>query len=135
LKAEDHMDKAAIICKLHEITDDYLLVSAKWPMEGEAIATFWKTLKELGLEEDVPGTDGHIQSTALGRELSVDLMIAFVGAHELWEIPFILESNGYIEESEAEELWSGPLVQAERMLHQYVLRAYRQFCNHSKFLN
>jgi hypothetical protein len=47
LKAEDQMDKAAIICKLHEITDEYLLISAKWPMEGEALATFWKTLKEL----------------------------------------------------------------------------------------
>ena len=102
------MDKAAIICKLHEITDDYLLVSAKWPMEGEAIATLWKTLKELGLEEDVPGTDGHIQSTALGRELSVDLMIAFVGAHELWEIPFILESNGYIEEFRSRRALVGP---------------------------
>jgi hypothetical protein len=52
------MDKAAIICKLHEITDHYLLGVGSWPTDREPLATFWKTLRDVGLEEDVPGRPG-----------------------------------------------------------------------------
>jgi hypothetical protein len=55
--------------------------------------------------------------------------MAFVGAWDIWEIPYILEANGFLEEREAEEL------EAERKLRWYVLRAYLNFCNRSQFLN
>jgi hypothetical protein len=129
------MNKAAIICRLHEITDHYLLGGGSWPADGEPLAAFWKTLKDLGLDEDVPGSPGTKQSTALGKELKLDLVMAFVGAFDLWEIPYVLESNGYLEESEAEKLYSIPPEDAELEIRRYVRRAYFKFCNRSKFLN
>jgi hypothetical protein len=126
------MNKAAVICKLHQITDHYLLGEGTWPADGGFLPTFFKMVRELGLDEDVPDSSRTTRSTALGKELKLDLFMAFVGAWHLWEIPYILQDNGYLEESEVEELCSGPLIQAERKLHQYVLRAYLDFCNGRK---
>ena len=99
-------------------------------------ANFLQTVRNLGLDEDVPDSrPGTTRPTSLGRELQLDMLMAFVGAWDMWEIPHILESNGYIEESEADEIWFGPLIQAERKLYQYVLRAYFKFCNRSRLLN
>ena len=129
------MDKAAIICKLHEITDHYLLGAGTWPADREFLPTFFKTVRELGLDEDVPDSRGSTRSTALGKELNLDLLMAFVGAWDIWEIPYILEEYGYLEESEAEEFCTGPLTEAERKLRWYVLRAYLNFCNRSHLSN
>jgi hypothetical protein len=57
---------------------------------------------------DVPDSRGSTRSTALGKELNLDLLMAFVGAWDIWEIPYILEENGYLEESEAEAPCAGP---------------------------
>jgi hypothetical protein len=129
------MDKAAVICKLHEIADHYLLGAGTWPVDRESLPAFFKTVRELGLNEDVVGHPGTTQSTALGKELKLDLVMAFVGAWDLWEIPYVLEEHGYIDETEAEELCSGPLVEAERRLRWLVLRAYFEFCNRSQRVN
>jgi hypothetical protein len=61
--------------------------------------------------------------------------MAFVGAWDMWEIPDVLEEHGYIEETEAEEFWTLPLVEAERRLRVLALRAYFEFCDRSKRLN
>lgn len=129
------MNKAAIICRLHEITDHYLLGAGSWPAKGELLAPFWKTIRDFGLEEDVPGRPGNTRSTALGKELNLDLVMAFVGAFDLWEIPYVLESSGYLEESEADELYSAAPGDAQLEIRRYVLRAYFNFCNRSKLLN
>jgi hypothetical protein len=129
------MNKASIICKLHEITDHYLLGAGTWPADREKLQALYKTFRNLGLDEDVPGSPGTTRSTALGKELKIDLLMAFVGAWDIWEIPYILEKNGYLEESEAEELCAGPLMEAEQKLRWYVLRAYLNFCNRSHLSN
>jgi hypothetical protein len=129
------MNKAAIVCKLHEIADHYLFGTGPWPPDREVLAPLWKTLKELGLEEDVPGTPGSVRYTALGKELNVELMTAFVGAFDLWEIPYILEMNGYLDEAEADALYSGSPAHPECVIRRYVLRAYFRFCNRFKPLN
>ena len=99
-------------------------------------ANFLQTVRNLGLDEDVPDSrPGTTRPTSLGRELQLDMLMAFVGAWDIWEIPYILESNGYIEESEADEIWSLLPTQPERQLHGHVLRAYFKFCNHFKPLN
>jgi hypothetical protein len=99
------------------------------------LLAFRKTVRELGLKEDVPEMPGTSRFTALGKELNLDLFMAFVGAWELWKIPFILEDYGYLEESEADELYNGPPSEAERKIRWYVLRAYLKFCNRSSRLN
>jgi hypothetical protein len=129
------VNRAAVICKLHQITDHYLLGAGTWPADRERLPALFRTVRDLGLYEDVAGHPGTTQSTALGKELKLDLVMAFVGARDIWEIPYILEENGYLEESEAEELCTGPLMEAERKLRWYVLRAYLNFCNRSHLSN
>ena len=127
------MDKAEVICKLHEIADHYLLGAGTWPADPESLPAFFKTVRDLGLYEDVlDSLPGTTRSTPLGKELRLDLVMAFVGAWDMWEIPFVLVEHGYIDETEAEELWTGPLAQAERRLRWLVLQAYFEFCNRSK---
>ena len=103
------MNKAAIICKLHEITDHYLLGAGTWPADREFLPTFFKTVRELGLDEDVPDSRGSTRSTALGKELNLDLLMAFVGAWVSGRFLTFLKENEYLEESEAEALCAGPL--------------------------
>lgn len=129
------MNKATIIRKLHEITDHYLLGEGTWPANGEELLRFRKAMRELGLDEDVPSSPRSTRSTPLGKELNVQLVEVFVGAWELFEIPEILESNGYMDKEEVDALWTMPDKQFERAIHRYVLRAYFKFCNRSKLLN
>ena len=129
------MNKAAIICKLHEITDHYLLGAGTWPADREFLPAFFRTVRELGLDEDVPDSPRTTRSTALGKELKLDLLMAFAGAWDMWEIPHILEENGYLEESEADELYNDRPLEGERKIRWYVLRAYLKFCNRSSRLN
>jgi hypothetical protein len=129
------MDKAAVICKLHEIADHYLLGDGTWPADREGLQAFFKTVRDLGLDEDVASHPGTTQYTALGKELKLDLVMAFVGAWDMWEIPYVLEEHGYIEATEAEDLYASPSAEAERRLRWLVLRAYFEFCNRSKRAN
>jgi hypothetical protein len=93
------------------------------------------TVLELGLNEAVAGQPGMTESTALGKELKLDLMMAFIGACEMWAIPDVLWGHGYIADREWEELWSGPIIEAERKLSWLVLRSYYEFCNRTKRAN
>jgi hypothetical protein len=128
-------NKAVILCKLHEIADHYLVGAGTWPPDRELLGRFWTTVREFGLEEDVPDSPGTTRSTALGNEVNLELMMAFVGAYDLWDIPHILESNGYLTEAEAAELFATPWENEEAELHRYVVRAYLKFCNWSKLLS
>ncbi|MGZ5508043.1 MAG: hypothetical protein ACXWKH_16850, partial [Limisphaerales bacterium] len=67
--------------------------------------------------------------------LQLDLLMVFVGAWDIWEIPYILESNGYIEELETEELYSALSEHVDLEVRRCVRRAYFKFCNRSELLN
>jgi hypothetical protein len=47
------------------------------PADREFLPAFFKTVRELGLDEDVPNSPRATQSTALGKELKLDLLMAF----------------------------------------------------------
>ena len=128
------MNKASIICKLHEVADRCLLGAGTWPIDTERRSAFFKMVRDLGLEEDVPDSPGTTRSTALGVELKFDLFMAFVGALEVGEITMILEDHRYIEESEADKLWTD-YIEPGRTLRWVVLRAYLRFCNRSSVLS
>ena len=126
------VDKAAVVCQLHAIIDPFLLREENWPADTEALPALHKTFRELGLNEDCPDDPDCERSTALGIELQFELLLAFVGVYELWEIPGILEENGYLEESEGEEIYFHlPPLQAEHKLLRCVVRAYLEYCNRS----
>jgi hypothetical protein len=122
---------AAAIRKLHEIADHHLFGSGGWPASGESLSAIFRTIRDLGLDEEVHDGLGTTRSTPLGNEVSVDLMISFAGCWELSEIPSILVDRGYIDWKEAEELWELPLSEFERRLRFLVVRAYLDFCNHT----
>jgi hypothetical protein len=128
-------DRAVAICKLHEMADYFLLGDGTWPADQEGLPAVLRTVRELGLNEAVAGQPGMTESTALGKELKLDLMMAFIGACEMWAIPDVLWAHGYIEDREWEELWSGPIIEAERKLSRLVLRSYYDFCNRTKRAN
>ena len=132
-----NMDKTTALCQLHGIIDHYLLGSGRWPADREGLSAILKKVRELGLDEEVvPDSLPHTtRSTRLGKELQLDLLLAFVGAWEMWEIPSILEDNGYLDRFEAEELYSDPPATAERKLHGYVLRAYFAYCRRTALLH
>jgi hypothetical protein len=129
------MNKAEITCRFHQIADHLLLGAGNWPLSSDRLEEFWTWVRECALEEDVPDFPGTSQASALGREINLYLMMAFVGAFEIWEIPSILESKGYISEAEADELWELPPDDGEALIQRYVVRAYLQFCNRTKLLN
>jgi hypothetical protein len=129
------MNKAEIVLKLHEVADFHLLGAGTWPAYEES-AAFIKAAKDMGLEEDVPGSPGCTRSTALGRELDVNLMAVFAGAFHVFDVPEILESRGYIEPAETYALISlDSETEAKKLVREHVLRAYLKFCNHSGLMN
>jgi hypothetical protein len=130
------MNKAEIICRLHQIADHLLLGAGKWPLSSERLEEFWTWVRECGLQEDVPESGpGTTRLSALGREINLYLMMAFVGASEIWEIPYTLESNGYITAAESSEVWDLASKDGEGLIQRHVIRAYLQFCNGTKLLN
>lgn len=127
------MDKTIAICKLQEIADHHLLGPGGWPACGESVPAFFRTIRDLGLDEAVQG--GFTRSTTLGNELSVELMTVFAGCWDSVNVPNILAEHGYIEWSEAEELWELPESEFEPKLRLLVVRAYREFRGRSKLPN
>jgi hypothetical protein len=125
------MTKAAAIRKLHEIADHHLLGSGGWPASEQSLSAIFRTIRDLGLDEEVHDGRGTTRSTPLGKEVSVDLMTLFAGCWELSEIPSMLVDRGYLNWKEAEELCALPSSDFERRLRLVVVRAYLDFCNHS----
>jgi hypothetical protein len=124
------MNKAAVICQLHAMIDHQWFGSGIWPAAEESLPAIYSLVRKLGLDEDVSDSPGTTRSTALGKELKLDLLMAFAGAWDLWEIPYILEEHGYIDESEADGFCMTLSLEVdERKLRQCVFRAYLEFCN------
>jgi hypothetical protein len=72
-------DRAAAICKLHEMADYFLLGEGTWPADEEGLPAVLRTVRELGLNEAVAGQPGMTESTALGKELKLDLIWHLLG--------------------------------------------------------
>jgi hypothetical protein len=129
------MNRTVALGKLHAIADYCLLGSGGWPSRGEALPTVFKIIQNLGLFEDLPGSSGTTRATAMGKAMSVELMMVFFGCWDLSEVPGILEQYGYIESSETDDLLELPDPEFEQRLHSVVYRAYLDFCGRSKWLN
>jgi hypothetical protein len=125
------ISRSNIVRQLHEIIDYHLYSSPSWPAGDEAVCAFWRMLEEIGLTEAVAGTKDTTRFTALGVDCGAPLASYFIGAHELMEIPMLLEGQGLIEEEEAEAFYSwsededGNVFEQVEML---VRRAHRRFC-------
>jgi len=94
-------------------------------------------LKEMGLQEAVPGTKDTSRYTTLGIDCGAPLASYFIGAHDPMEIPEALEQEGLIEWEEAEAFYSSLEDHQDEtvLLHRVemlVRQAYRRFCGAMK---
>ena len=90
------MTKTEIACRLHEMVDERLFGNKPWPVDNDSEGWVWATQLELGLIENVAGKDQTFRKTSLGAELHIDLMNAFMGFWEPFELPEVLEMRGLI---------------------------------------
>ena len=128
-------NKADICRELYNAADFHLFGAGSWPADREALVAFWKLLDDCGLTADVHGEPGTIQYTALGLELNVELMSIFAGAVELWDIPLVLDLMGYLDDDEADAIYTVKSKHPERVIRQHVRPVYFKFCNRSRYLN
>ena len=132
------MDKRTVITNLHAMIVTRLFGSRPWLGDKETCNAINRKLDDFGLQERVPGDiRGTTRNTALGKELELDLVMVFTGLWCEWEIPWILEDHGLIDETEY-ELISGRLEAGhdpERVMLPFVRRAYFEFFNSSRLLN
>ena len=131
------MDKAAVTTELHLILVHYLLELGIWPVDEEDLPELHKKFRALGLDEDVPGEEpGTTRNTALGDELNLRLMMAFLGVYDVWDVPMILEEYGYLTVDQTDELYLHlGSREAEEKLRQHVHRAYLQYRSFSFPMN
>ena len=123
--------KADIMCKLHEIIDYHLFESTSWPIEGDALSAFFRTLDDMGLQEAVLGESNASRYTALGVDCGAPLATYFIGAHEPIEIPMSLEQEGLIGREEAETFYSSLEDDDDsyvERVEKLVRHAHRRFC-------
>jgi hypothetical protein len=78
-----------------------LFGSRPWLADWESTVALQRKLRQMGLEEPVPGTSNTTRFTPLGTELRVDLLMVFMGLWDEREIPMILEDHGFIDDLEA----------------------------------
>ena len=91
------MYKCTVIKNLHTMIDARLFGVRPWLPDREDCDAIRKKLDDMGLQERVPGDMLTTRSTALGRQLQLDLVMVFLGLWDEWEVPSILERYGLID--------------------------------------
>jgi hypothetical protein len=131
------MNKAEIIAELENMVVARLFSRRPWLADRETISAYHRRLIGMGLVEQVHAEPPTWQYTPLGKELDVELFEVFLGIIYEWDVPFILEEHGLLDESEFDAILDVECTSeanAERLLSGYVKRAYFDFRN-SKFLH
>jgi hypothetical protein len=129
------MNKADICRELYNAAEFHLFGAGSWPADREASVSFHRLLDDLGLMTAVPDKPGMIQCTHLGLELNVELMSIFAGAVGLWDIPLVLDLMGYLDDDEADAIYTVKSKHPERVIRQHVRQIYFKFCNRSRYFN
>jgi hypothetical protein len=88
-------------------------------------------LFELGLQEHLPGDPATTRNTPLGDECDLQLLMVFMGRFDEWDMLFILQDRGLIDEFERDDLMarldSG--ADPETTLMKRMRRAYYDYYN------
>lgn len=130
------MEKRAVIQGLHAMIVTRLFGGRPWLADREACDALSKKLDELGLRERVPWDTSARQSSALGKELELDLVMVFIGLWDEWEMPIILERHGLIDNSDTWRLFDllETCSDPEYVLRPIVRKAFRDHYNPSGLL-
>lgn len=131
------MTKTKIACRVHEMVDERLFGKKSWPVDTDSTGGVRATWLELGLIENVAGKDQTFRNTPLGNELNIDLMDAFMGFWDPFDLLEVLERRGLIHKKDAKHLrrvlnrgagW-------DRIFKAYVLHAYYLHYNPTQSIN
>jgi hypothetical protein len=128
------MDKEQISRKLDAIVVSRLFGNGSWLADRETSLALQRILLQMKLEEQIPGENSTYRSTALGLELNIDLLMVFMGLWCEWEIPYLLEKNGLLDESQCGAILDrlGRGRDPERLLRRHVQQAYIDYYKLSK---
>jgi hypothetical protein len=105
----DHPNKEEILQTLHGMISERLFGGGRWDASPAECVIYREKLTQLGLQEPVPDKPADElddpqpdwQPTALGCEIKIELMTAFLGfIGDPSEIPYILHENGLISTEE-----------------------------------
>jgi hypothetical protein len=130
-KGEENMEtktisKAEIAAQLRNMTEERLFGTKPWPIDDNFAVH--QQMLDWGLKVEIDN-DGSCTTTALGRELDVNLLEAFMGHHELSEIPEILVEYGLLTKEEAYHIifdrWERDGEELEDILPSILRRVYR----------
>jgi hypothetical protein len=129
--------KTEVARRLHQMVDERLFGNKPWPIEKESTEAAHTKLFEMGLLEYVPGMDQTCRNTPLGTELQVNLLEAFMGLWDEFELPEVLEMRGLLKKQEVEYLQKVLSKGAgwEQTFKDYVRRAYSAYYNPTQSLN
>jgi hypothetical protein len=113
-----------VMQKLHQMADLAISGRTAWPASPEDSDSVWKMLADSGVTEE--SSDGRIGYTDPRASADIQLLVAVIGAIHTWDIPFLLEEQGYASEEEAVEVWEAETdAEALRLLKLLIFRAYR----------
>ncbi len=131
------MNRSKVIQELDALVFARLFGSRPWLVDRETAVALKRKLAQLGLEEQVPGETETWRSTPFGIEQRLDLLMVFIGLWDEWEIPYILETYGLIDESETEFIYYllGVSTDPNSVMRAIVRRAYFKYYNPSHLLN
>ena len=93
-------DSREISIRLEAIVAMRLFGDGDWLVNRETGPALSNLLLEMGLEERLPHDPSTTQSTTLGRQLNVDLQMAFMGLWEPFDMLSVLEEHGLIDADE-----------------------------------
>ena len=126
------MKRSQILVTLDAIINSRLFGDDPWFHRGESNDALRRTLEDMKLEEKVPDSSrcNTYRDTALGKELNIGLLEAFMGFWEEHDLIDQLESNDLIDTVEAERLHVrlDRGADPEQVLRSRVQRAYIAYC-------
>lgn len=130
------MNKRAVVQDLHAMICTRLFGGRPWLADRDACLALSKKLDDLGLQESAPGDMSATQSTALGNELELHLVMVFIGLWDEWEMPDVLEQYGLIDEFDVLRIYDllETCSDPEQVLRPIVRKAFRDHYNPSGLL-
>ena len=126
-------DKLRILQELDAIAVEKLFGTDTWPATDAEVSKLSHRLIELGLDAKV--NHNTTQTTALGRELHVPILMAFLGLYASWDLVSELKANGLIEPQLAMELLESMESDCEPLLKEHVVAAYRAYYRWPRYLH
>ena len=129
------MNKAEIVAELEAIAWNRLFNCRHWLPDRETIWALHQKLIKMGLVEHI--SSDTWRNTPIGTELDIDLFEVFMGLFDVWEVPYILEDHGLIDEWESDSICARMARNAnpESVLAGVVRRAYLDYGKATKFLH